>query len=141
MMFNPQGSGNDPQNQQFGMIPNQLMQMQGLMGFSMQQQQQQASFPMQPTVINFKSLDKMADGTQQQVNNTLSINQMEQSIEANKQISEVCGLINNGENDQAFMMLTKMKDQGKIQFQINKNQMQNMQNPVENAEQPNTLVK
>lgn len=96
---------------------------------------------MQPTVINFKSLDKMADGTQQQVNNTLSINQMEQSIEANKQISEVCGLINNGENDQAFMMLTKMKDQGKIQFQINKNQMQNMQNPVENAEQPNTLVK
>lgn len=46
---------------------------------------------------------------------------MEQSIEANKQINEVCGLINNGENDQAFMMLTKMKDQGKIQFQINKN--------------------
>jgi hypothetical protein len=31
MMFNPQGSGNDPQNQQFGMIPNQFMQMQNLM--------------------------------------------------------------------------------------------------------------
>jgi hypothetical protein len=27
MMFNPQGSGNDPQNQQFGMMPNQLMQL------------------------------------------------------------------------------------------------------------------
>ena len=64
MMFNSQGSGNDPQNQQFGMLPNQLMQMQSLMGLQMQQQQQQASFPMQPTVINFKSLEKMSDGSQ-----------------------------------------------------------------------------
>lgn len=32
---------------------------------------------MQPTVINFKNFEKMADGTQQQVNNTLSINPME----------------------------------------------------------------
>ena len=39
MMFNPQGSGNDPQNQQFGMIPNQFMQMQNqLMGIQLQQQ-------------------------------------------------------------------------------------------------------
>lgn len=44
-MFNPQGSGNDPQNQQFGMMPNQFMQMQNqLMG--MQLQQQQASYNM-----------------------------------------------------------------------------------------------
>jgi len=93
------------------MIPNQFMQMQNLMGLQMQHQ---ASYPMQPTVINFKSLEKMADGSQQQVNSTLSINQIEQSMEANKQISEVCGLINNGDNDQAFMMLSKLKDQGKI---------------------------
>lgn len=99
--------------------------------------QHQASYPMQPTVINFKSLEKMADGSQQQVNSTLSINQIEQSMDANKQISEVCGLINNGDNDQAFMMLSKLKDQGKIQFQINKNQA----GPVENAEQQTTLAK
>lgn len=72
------------------------------------------------------------------VNSTLSISQLEQSIEANKAISEVCALINNGDNDQAQMMLNKMKEQGKIQFQINKNQMQS---PVENAEQQTTLAK
>ena len=71
---------------------------------------------MQPTVINFKKLENMPDGSQQHVNSTLSINQMEQTIEANKSIQEVCGLINSGENDQAFMMLTKLKEQGKIQF-------------------------
>ena len=35
MMFNPQGSGNDPQNQQFGMLPNNIMQ--NLMGIQFQQ--------------------------------------------------------------------------------------------------------
>ena len=40
------------------------MQMQNqLMG--MQLQQQQASYNMQPTVINFKNVEKMPDGTQQ----------------------------------------------------------------------------
>ena len=56
----------------------------------------------------------MPDGTQQHVNNTLSISQMDQTMEASKSINEVCGLINNGENDQAFMILSKLKDQGKI---------------------------
>ena len=93
---------------------------------------------MQPTVINFKNVEKMPDGTQQHVNNTLSISQMEQTMEASKSINEVCGLINNGDNDQAFMILSKLKDQGKIQFQINKGQMANQ---VENAEQQITQAK
>ena len=71
---------------------------------------------MQPTVINFKNFEKLPDGSQQQVNNTLSISPMEQTLEANKSINEVCTLINNGETDQAFMVLSKLKDQGKIQF-------------------------
>lgn len=74
----------------------------------------------------------MNDGSQQQVNNTLTINQIEQSIEATKQINETCNMLNQGDNEQAFMMLSKLKDQGKIQFQIQKNQMPNQ---VENAEQ------
>lgn len=41
---------------------------------------------------------------------------MEQTMEAKQSISEVCGLINNGDNDQAFMILSKLKEQGKIQF-------------------------
>lgn len=57
---------------------------------------------------------------------------MDQSIDATKQINETCSLLNNGDNDQAFIMLSKLKDAGKIQFQISKSQMQNQ---VENAEQ------
>jgi len=37
-------------------------------------------------------------------------------MEANKSINEVCGLINNGDNDSAFLILQKLKEQGKIQF-------------------------
>lgn len=100
------------------MIPNNFMQMQNLMGMQLQQQQQQQQqqYNMQPTVINFKSLEKLADGSQQQMNNSLTINQIEQSMEATKQINETCSLLNQGDNDQAFMMLSKLKDQGKIQF-------------------------
>ena len=93
---------------------------------------------MQPTVINFKKLETLQDGTQQHVNNTVSINPMDQTMEAQKQISDICALINNGDSDQALMMLTKLKDQGKIQFSINKNNA--MQNQVENAEQQATMI-
>lgn len=48
---------------------------------------------------------------------------MDQSIDATKQINETCSLLNNGDNDQAFIMLSKLKDAGKIQFQISKSQM------------------
>lgn len=75
----------------------------------------------------------MPDGQQQLVNNTLTINQMEQSIESSKSINEVNSLFMNGENDQAFKILTKLSEQGKIQFQINK-AGQMGQNQVENAE-------
>lgn len=59
-------------------------------------------------------------------------------MESQKQVQEVCGLINNGDNEQAFMILSKLKEQGKIQFNINKNQP--MQNQVENAEQQAAMI-
>ena len=142
MMFNPQGSGNDPQNQQFGMLPtNQFTMMQNqLMGMQLQQQQQQ-SYNMQPTTINFKQLEKMQDGTQQHVNSTLTVYQQDSAMEVSKSVNEISSLFNNGENDQAFMIMSKLKEQGKIQFQISKNQMGGAQNQVENAEQQITQAK
>jgi hypothetical protein len=63
---------------------------------------------------------------------------MEPTMESNKSITEACNMFNGGDNDQAFMILTKLKDQGKIQFVINK-PMQNQ--GVENAEQQITQAK
>lgn len=63
MMFNTQGSGQDPQSQQFhqGMMPNQFMHMQNLMGMQMQAYNSGGL----PTVVHFKNIEKLQDGTSQ----------------------------------------------------------------------------
>lgn len=90
-----------------------------------QQQQQQAQYNMQPTIFNFKSIEKMPDGSQHQVSNSLTINVLDQSMDSGKQVTEICQLLNSGDNDQAYLTLNKLKEQGKIQYQIQKNQIQN----------------
>jgi len=64
MMFN-QNAAQDPQNAQFqhGMMPNQFMHMQKMMGMQMQQQMGGL-----PTIVNFKDIEKAQDGSSQQVN-------------------------------------------------------------------------
>lgn len=77
MVFNQQNQ--DPQSQQFnqnGMMPNQFMQMQNLMGMQMQNQ-----FNSVPTIIHFKNVEKTSDGSSIQENRKMTISPLDPSMD------------------------------------------------------------
>lgn len=59
------------------MMPNQFMHMQNIMGMQMQAYNSGGL----PTVVHFKNIEKLQDGTSQQVNRSMTISPMEQSVD------------------------------------------------------------
>lgn len=45
---------------------------------------------------------------------------MEQSPDVQNRIKEACALLSGGQNEQAFGKLGQLRDEGKVQFQITK---------------------
>ena len=125
------------------MMPNQFMHMQNIMGMQMQAYNQGGL----PTIVHFKNIEKLQDGTSQQVNRSMTISPMEQSADVQSRIKEVCSLLNGGQNEQAFSKLGQLSDEGKVQFQISKDTEQEkvvgaqMQKQFENTEQQVTQSK
>lgn len=93
-------------------MPNQFMHMQNIMGMQMQAYNSGGL----PTVVHFKNVEKLQDGTSQQVNRSMTISPMEQSVDVQNRIKEVCSLLNGGQNEQAFSKLGQLSDEGKVQF-------------------------
>lgn len=125
------------------MMPNQFIHMQNIMGMQMQAYNQGGL----PTIVHFKNIEKLQDGTSQQVNRSMTISPMEQSADVQSRIKEVCSLLNGGQNEQAFSKLGQLSDEGKVQFQISKDTEQEkvvgaqMQKQFENTEQQVTQSK
>lgn len=71
-------------------MPNNFMHMQNLMGMQAMQAYNNVG---NPTLVHFKNVEKLQDGTSQQVNRSMTISPMEQSVDVQSRIKEICGLL------------------------------------------------
>lgn len=87
-----------------------------------------------PITVNISTKQQMPDGSSKNIDQTISINQLEHSIDLSQKIKNACDLINQGQNQAGLDIFTKLAEEKKINFSMSAVNQNNMENAEQNAQ-------